>query len=81
MDALQRLMPLLALVIAIASIVAAWALWQTADATDERACIEAANAKYPPVGVSAFVSRDRRDTGPIKLSYVTERLRAVNACD
>jgi parvulin-like peptidyl-prolyl isomerase len=80
-DALQRLMPLLALVIAIASIVAAWALWQTADATDERACIEAANAKYPPVGVSAFVSRDRRDTGPIKLSYVTERLRAVNACD
>lgn len=81
MDALQRLVPLLTLVIAIAAIVAAIALWRTAGATDERACIEAASAKYPPVGVSAFVTRDRRDTGPIKLSYVRERQRAVDACD
>ncbi len=81
MDALQRLVPLLMLVIAISAIVAAIALWRTAGATDERACIEAASAKYPPVGVSAFVTRDRRDTGPIKLSYVNERQRAVDACD
>lgn len=80
MEALGRLVPLLTLVIAIASIVAAIALWRTAGATGERACIEAANAKYPPVGVSAFVTRDRRDTGPIKLSYVRERQRAVDAC-
>ena len=83
----ERTSPLLAViaaltaVIALAAIVATWALWRTASATDERACIEAASAKYPPVGVSAFVTRDRRDTGPIKLSYVVERQRAVNACD
>ena len=81
MDALQRLVPVLLLVIAVSAAVIAYALLKTAGATDERACIEAANAKYPPVGVSAFVTRDRRDTGPIKLSYVTERQRAVNACD
>lgn len=81
MDALQRLVPVLTLVIAVSSIAIAVALFKTAGATDERACIEAANAKYPPVGVSAFVGRDRRDTGPIKLSYVTERQRAVDRCD
>ena len=80
MDALQRLMPLLTLVIAVATIVAAIALWRTSNGTYERACIEAANAKNPPVGVSAFVTRDRRDTGPIKLSFVNERQRAVDAC-
>ncbi len=81
MDALQRLVPVLTLVIAISAIVAAIALWRTADATGERACIEAANAKYPPVGVSAFVTRDRRDPGPIKLSFVAERQREVKRCD
>ena len=81
MDALQRLVPLLTLVIALASIIAAVALWKTAGATDERACIEAAQARYPGVGVSAFVTRDRRDTGPIKLSFVAERQKAVAACD
>jgi hypothetical protein len=80
-EALQRLVPLLVLVIALSSVIAAVALWRTAGETGERACIEAANAKYPPVGVSAFVTRDRRDTGPIKLSYVRERARAVDACD
>lgn len=87
MDALQRLVPLLTLVIALAAIVAAIGLWRSAgssgrsaDAAERRACIEAANAKFPPVGVSAFVTRDRRDTGPIKLSYVRERAKAVDAC-
>jgi hypothetical protein len=81
MEGLQRLVPLLTLVIAVASVVVAIALWKTAGATDERACVEAAQAKYPAIGVSAFVTRDRRDTGPIKLSFVTERQKAVDACD
>jgi hypothetical protein len=81
MEGLQRLVPVLVLVIAIASVVAAVALWKTAGATDDRACVEAAEARYPAVGVSAFVTRDRRDTGPIKLSFVTERQKAVDACD
>lgn len=74
-------MPIFVLVIAITSIFITIALWRNADATHERACIEAANARFPAVGVSAFVTRDRRETGPIKLSYVTERQRAVNRCD
>ena len=81
MEGLQRLVPVLVLVIAVASIVAAIALWKTAGATDDRACIEAAEARYPAVGVSAFVTRDRSDTGPIKLSFVSERQKAVDACD
>ena len=81
MEGIQRLVPVMVLVIAVASVVAAVALWKNAKATDERACIEAAVAKYPAIGVSAFVTRDRRDTGPIKLSYVTERPKAVAACD
>ena len=81
MGDLQRLTPVFVLVIAIASVVAAVALWKGAGATDDRACIEAAEAKYPAVGVSAFVTRDRRDTGPIKLSFAAERQKAVDACD
>ena len=81
MDGLQRLVPLLTLVIALASVAIAVALWKGAKATDERACIEAAAAKYPAVGVSAFVTSSRRDTGPIKLSFEKERQRAVDACD
>ena len=81
MEGLQRLVPVLVLVIAIASVVAAVALWKTAGATDDRACIEAAQARYPATGVSAFVTRDRRDTGPIKLSFAAERQKAVDACD
>src|SRR5919204_575760 len=42
---------------------------------------QAAEARYPAVGVSAFVTRDRSDTGPIKLSFVSERQKAVDACD
>jgi hypothetical protein len=81
MEGLQRLTPVLVLVIAIASVIGAVALWKTAKATDDRACIEAAAARYPAVGVSAFVTEDRRDTGPIKLSFVAERDKAVKACD
>jgi hypothetical protein len=74
-------MPLLTAVIAIAAVVAAVALWRTAGETDQRNCIEAAQAKYPPVGVSAFVTGSKRDTGPIKLSFVNERQKAVDACN
>ncbi len=79
MDGLERLTPVLVLVIAIASVIGAVGLWRTADKTGERACIEAAQAKYPPVAVSAF-ERNRSATGPLKLSFVSERTRAVDAC-
>lgn len=81
MEGLQRLAPLLTLVLAIVGVVIAVALWRLAGETGERACIEAAEAKYPAVPVSAFVTRDRSATGPLKLSFVRERTRAVDACD
>ena len=88
MQALERLMPLLTAVLAIAVLVAAIGIWKvagatkdSADATEKRACVEAAAARYPAVSVSAFVTRDRSEAGPLKLSFVKERQRAVAACD
>lgn len=42
-----------------------------------RSCIAAAEARYPAVPVSAFTTQD---TGPVKVSFVEERQRAVDAC-
>jgi hypothetical protein len=42
-----------------------------------RTCVERANAQYPAVPVSAF---NGRATGPLKVSYVRERARAVADC-
>lgn len=75
------LLTIVAVIAVIAGLFAAWGLWRLADQTEQRACIEAAQARYPAVGVSAFVTRDRRDSGPIKLSFERERQRAVAACD
>jgi hypothetical protein len=54
---------------------------ESAKAEEKRACIEAANARYPAVSVSAFVTRDRSASGPLKLSFVKERQKAVAACE
>jgi hypothetical protein len=80
MDVFDRLMPLLMAVIAVAGIVIAVALWKVADETGERACIEAAQAQYPAVSVSAFVTRSRADSGPLKLSFEKERQAEVKKC-
>jgi hypothetical protein len=42
-----------------------------------RSCIAAAEARYPAVAVSAFTTRQ---TGPVKVSFVRERQRAVDDC-
>jgi hypothetical protein len=80
MEGLQRLAPVLTLVLVIVGVIIAVALWRLAGETGERACIEAAEAKYPAAPVSAF-QRNRSATGPLKLSFVRERTRAVDACD
>jgi len=43
-----------------------------------RSCVAAAEAKYPAVPVSAF---NTRSTGPVKVSFVEERQRAVDDCN
>jgi hypothetical protein len=88
MEALERLTPVLILVLAVVGGLIAFAIKTGADNTEnladetaKRACIEAAVAKYPAVSVSAFVTRDRSASGPLKLSFVRERQKAVAACE
>jgi hypothetical protein len=42
-----------------------------------RSCIARAEAEFPAVPVSSF---NQRATGPLKVSFVEERARALNAC-
>jgi hypothetical protein len=42
-----------------------------------RSCIARAQAEFPAIPVSAF---NQADTGPLKVSYVEERGRALDAC-
>jgi hypothetical protein len=42
-----------------------------------RSCVDAAEARFPAVAVSAF---NTRSTGPVKVSFVRERQRAVDDC-
>jgi len=42
-----------------------------------RNCIAKAEARYPAVPVSAFTGRA---TGPLKVSFVDERARALDDC-
>ncbi|HEX8054874.1 MAG TPA: hypothetical protein VF517_17955 [Thermoleophilaceae bacterium] len=81
-------MPALTTLLLIVALFATIGIWKQAgatsdeaDATEKRACIESAEARYPAVSVSAFVTRDRSASGPLKLSFVRERQRAVAACD
>ena len=61
-------------VIALASLV-----WIGGSA-NYRSCVEAAEAKYPAVPVSAFVTEDPGEVGPLKVSFVNERTDAVDDC-
>ena len=81
MEVFDRLMPVLMAVVAVVGIVIAVAVWKIAGETSDRTCIEAAQARYPAVSVSAFVTRSRAASGPLKLSFVKERQKAVDACD
>jgi hypothetical protein len=42
-----------------------------------RSCIARAEAEFPGVPVSSF---NQRATGPLKVSYVEERARALDGC-
>jgi hypothetical protein len=42
-----------------------------------RSCIARAEAEFPAVPVSSF---NQRETGPLKVSFVEERARALDEC-
>ena len=74
--------PVIALVACVALVVGAIGVWRLASETGERACVERAEARYPTVAVSAYgAPRTRPGSGPLKLSFVAERQRAVADCD
>ena len=51
-------------------------LW-TASEQHYRACVAKAEAKFPAIPISALTGRT---TGPLKVSFVEERSRAVDGC-
>ena len=67
----------LRLVIPIAVLLAALALVWSAMESHYRSCVSAAEARYPAAPVSALTGQQ---TGPLKLSFVVERQRAVESC-
>jgi hypothetical protein len=56
------------------------ALFLIQGSISEQSCIRKAEAQYPTVPVSAFVSGRRPQTGPLKVSFSKERADAVKAC-
>ncbi|MFM8884381.1 MAG: hypothetical protein ACKOH7_06215 [Solirubrobacterales bacterium] len=64
----------IALVIAL---IAAIGLWRLGANEGEQACIARVAQEYPGVPVSAF---NGKQTGALKLSYDSERRKALNEC-
>jgi hypothetical protein len=67
----------LALAAVTAVVVIAVCLVWMAGESHYRSCIAQANAKFPAVPVSAF---NGRATGPLRVSFVDERTKAVGDC-
>jgi hypothetical protein len=61
----------------VAGVLVVIALLWTASEMHYRACVEKAEAKFPAVPVSAFTGKQ---TGPLKVSFVSERGKAVDDC-
>ncbi len=53
-------------------------IWLASEA-HYRGCIARVNAAFPAVPVSAF-ARSKVATGPLKVSFVQERTKAVKGC-
>lgn len=70
----SRLLPLLP--VAVFVLVFLFALLFYGEAR-YRSCIARAEAEFPAVPVSSF---NQRDTGPLKVSYVNDRARALEEC-
>lgn len=66
--------------VATAAVIAALSLLWLASEAHYRGCLEKVSVKFPPVAVSAFVTADKANTGPLKVAYATERISAANSC-
>ena len=66
------------IVVIAAAVISSVALWQLGSAAGRQACIADAVGRFPAVPVSAFSGAQ---TGPLKLSFLNERQKAVAACN
>jgi hypothetical protein len=64
-------------VIAIAAIIVALSALLLVGESRYRSCIARAEAEFPAIPVSSFSGQA---TGPLKVSYVRERARALDDC-
>jgi hypothetical protein len=71
--------PVAAVVIVVSLLLTGIGLLWLADEAHYRGCIARVNATYPAVAVSAFAS-SKTATGPLKVSFVNERTRALKDC-
>jgi hypothetical protein len=68
---------LVPVVVVAAVVLAVISLVWIASEQHYRSCVASAEARYPAVPVSAF---NRKDVGPVKVSFVSERTKAVERC-
>ena len=61
---------------AMALLITAAAVWGAME-SHYRSCVASAEARFPAVPVSAM---NGTETGPLKLSFLTERQEAVESC-
>ena len=80
MDSIRTIAPFFALVVVLVFAYGVIQLQKLASETEKRACVEKAQARYPAIPVSAF-TRNRTAVGPLKVSFVAERAKAVSDCD
>ena len=66
--------------VAVGAVIAVASLVWIGGSANYRSCVQAAEAKFPAVPVSAFVTEDPGDVGPLKVSFVAERTSAVEDC-
>jgi hypothetical protein len=65
----------------VAALIAiAIALFLLQSSVSEQSCIRKAEAQFPTVPVSAFVTGSGKATGPLKVSNGAQRSAAVKAC-
>ena len=70
-------MRIIAVVSVFVLVIIAISLWQVGSALDKQACVAKAVGQYPGVPVSAYTGKA---TGALKLSFINERLKALNSC-
>ena len=62
----------------LCGLVIAFSIWSLAGAVSAQSCVQKVLAQYPAVPVSAFTGPQ---TTAMKLSFVTERQKALESCN